>query len=52
MAEQEAYRVKDFLGYTKLLVYTHKYNPDGVDAEGKPGCYEECISIKSVGWQP
>ena len=47
--DKEVYRVKDFLGYTKLLVYKHKYNPDGVDDAGRPGCYDDCITIKAIG---
>ena len=46
---EETYRIKDFLGYTKLLVYKRKYNPDGFDATGQRGCYDETLGIKAIG---
>lgn len=42
MNEKEIYRVKDFLGYTKLLVYKRKYN---AQAEA----YEDTLCIDSPG---
>lgn len=44
------YRVKDHLGYTKLLIYERKYNADlPTDTAGVFGGYEDMIRIGAVG---
>lgn len=49
---QENYRVKDFLGYTRLLVFRRVFKPDFVNEYGvvvPGGGYEDCISIQYIG---